>query len=319
MARFLCFFLLFPFWLMAEEVPHPELVNLFEADVVMDASFKSQNTHFFWVTINDVMKGEHFGLKKGDTIKLPREDNGCGFEVDYSSYQRARFYIVKEQYSWRLNYHSTQSIQGVYHFGALTLNDATCGLSYVGEAAKSLKTMNVPIREFMATYRWNSATKLYELKVSEVQLEGLKESNIMVAAFEKYGRCCLGDVVDEPSQMEPPEAQIDVLIPKQDELLHCSMMPIPPLPPFDEEGMLVFLSENDNPIAAEGLMGKVYVEFMLDEQGMVNEVKIVRGLHPLVDELVLEKVKKMPNWTPAKDQRQQDCKCKMVLPFKVDV
>ena len=145
MTRFLFFILFFPLLVSAEEVYLPELLNLFEADVVMDASFKSQNTDFFWVTINEVIKGEHYGLKKGDTIKLAREDDGCGFQVDYSAYKRARFYIVKEENSWRLNYHSVQSIRGIYHFGALTLNDASCGFSYVGEAVKSLKTMNAPI------------------------------------------------------------------------------------------------------------------------------------------------------------------------------
>lgn len=319
MTRFLFFILFFPLLVSAEEVYLPELMNLFEADVVMDASFKSQNSDFFWVTINEVIKGEHYGLKKGDTIKLTREDNGCGFEVDYSTYKRARFYIVKEEYTWRLNYHSIQSIQGIYQFGNLSLNDTFCGLSYVGEAVQGLKTMNAPIREFIATYNFISENDTYELKVSAAQLEQLKQSNIMVEAFELRGRCCLGDAVDEPANIVAVEPDALVVLPQQDELLHCDLVNVPPKSPFKDDEMRVFLNENENPLADEGIMGRVYVEFILDEQGNVSETKILRGLHPVLDALVLKKVLSMPAWTPALNNRNQGCKCKMVLPFRVEL
>ncbi|MDP4587458.1 MAG: hypothetical protein NWS86_04700, partial [Flavobacteriales bacterium] len=254
-------------------------------------------------------------------IKLTREDDGCGFQVDYSAYKRARFYIVKEENSWRLNYHSVQSIRGIYHFGALTLNDASCGFSYVGEAVKSLKTMNAPIREFLATYRFNSGTNLYEVKVSADELESLKNSNIMVANFERRGRCCLGEELETPNPLPivAPEPIAPDAIFQEEELVFCDFTFVPPVSPFEEDKMEVFLNENDNPLSQEGISGRVYIQIYLNEQGVVYDTEIKRGLHPVIDQLLLKKVLGMPAWTPALNNRNQGCKCKMMLPFRVEL
>lgn len=316
---FFFFTLIFPLFVAAEEVYLPELLNLFEADVVMDASFKSQNTDFFWVTVNEVMKGDRFGLKKGDTIRLKREDNGCGFEVDFSTFQRARFYIVKEAYSWRLNYHSVQSIKEVDEFGELRCNDKTGAWSDFGEAAQDLKTMNAAIREFLSTYSFNRNSKQYEVKVDAQELEKRKQRNIMVEAFERNGRLTLGDEAIYMNEVPYPEADKGLKQLEQEEVIWCSLASSEPIPPFDQEQMKEFLLENENPLAEEGVMGRVFVEFLIDETGGVSRVRVVRGIHSLIDKTVLKKVAGMPTWTPARNDRNQACKCKMVLPFRVDV
>ena len=318
-ARFLLLILCFPLLVSAEEVYLPELLNLFEADVVMDASFKSQSPSFFWVTVNEVMKGEHYGLKKGDVIKLTREDDGCGFQVDYSAYKRARFYIVKKENSWGLNYHSVQSIKKVDEFGELRFNDKTGAWSDFGEAAQDLKTMNAAIREFLSTYSFNRNSKQYEVKVDAQELEKRKQRNIMVEAFERNGRLTLGDDAIYLNEVPYPEADRGAKQLEQEEVIWCSLAASEPIPPFDQEQLKEFLLENKNPLAEEGVMGRVYVEFMIDETGGVSRVRVVRGIHSLIDKTVLKKVADMPAWTPARNDRNQACKCKMVLPFRVDV
>ncbi len=54
------------------------------------------------------------------------------------------------------------------------------------------------------------------------------------------------------------------------------------------------------PIEAQeqGVQGMVYVQFVIDTNGRVDDVKILRGVHPDLDKESLRVVKKMPDWKP---------------------
>lgn len=53
-----------------------------------------------------------------------------------------------------------------------------------------------------------------------------------------------------------------------------------------------------------GISGKVFVQFVVDQQGKVTDAKILRGVHPLLDEEALRVVKSSPDWTPGKQRGQ---------------
>jgi TonB family protein len=44
--------------------------------------------------------------------------------------------------------------------------------------------------------------------------------------------------------------------------------------------------------------GIVFVSFVVNLDGTVTEVEILRGLHPDLDEQVVEALKKSPHWSP---------------------
>jgi TonB family protein len=54
------------------------------------------------------------------------------------------------------------------------------------------------------------------------------------------------------------------------------------------------------PIAAKeaGIEGKVMVSFTVDQNGKVNDVKIIRGVNPELDAEALRVVSMMPDWKP---------------------
>jgi Ca-activated chloride channel homolog len=55
------------------------------------------------------------------------------------------------------------------------------------------------------------------------------------------------------------------------------------------------------PEAAEnGLFGKVVVQFCVDRHGKVTDIKVLKGIHPLLDNAVIALLQKSPRWTPAK-------------------
>ncbi|HPF51998.1 MAG TPA: energy transducer TonB [Draconibacterium sp.] len=51
----------------------------------------------------------------------------------------------------------------------------------------------------------------------------------------------------------------------------------------------------------DNVEGKVYVTFIVDENGNVQDEKIARGVNPELDAEALRVVKLMPKWTPGKE------------------
>ncbi|MBN2683043.1 MAG: energy transducer TonB [Bacteroidales bacterium] len=67
-----------------------------------------------------------------------------------------------------------------------------------------------------------------------------------------------------------------------------------------------------------GLKGKVFVEFVISKDGSVKDVKIVRGIHPLLDNEALRVVKNMPNWKPGM-QRKVPVPVSFIVPIKYEL
>ncbi len=69
--------------------------------------------------------------------------------------------------------------------------------------------------------------------------------------------------------------------------------------------MMEFLGKNTKfpPAAkANGISGKVYVNFVVGKDGKIRDVKIIRGVHDLLDKEALRVVKAMPKWKPGKQR-----------------
>ncbi|MGB6048350.1 MAG: energy transducer TonB [Flavobacteriales bacterium] len=97
--------------------------------------------------------------------------------------------------------------------------------------------------------------------------------------------------------------------------------PPPPPPPVDEETydlaavqeqpdfpggmakMYEFLQKNTKYPDMEfdaGIQGKVFIEFVVDRDGSVDDVKVRRGVSPGLDKEALRAVRSMPKWNPGK-------------------
>lgn len=73
--------------------------------------------------------------------------------------------------------------------------------------------------------------------------------------------------------------------------------------PGGESGLQNFLSRTLRyPLQAEkrGVQGRVYVKFIVDDQGRVSNAEVLRSVHPDLDEEALRVVNKMPVWKPGK-------------------
>jgi TonB family protein len=62
-----------------------------------------------------------------------------------------------------------------------------------------------------------------------------------------------------------------------------------------------------------GIFGKVIVQFVVDSKGKLGDIKILRGVDPLLDNAALQALQTSPDWVPAKKDGK-DIKQQFVIP-----
>ena len=75
----------------------------------------------------------------------------------------------------------------------------------------------------------------------------------------------------------------------------------PPEYPGGDKARLSFLSENihyPKDAIDAGIQGNIYVQFIIEKDGSVSNVKILRGITPSMDKEVIRVIKLMPKWKP---------------------
>jgi TonB family protein len=59
---------------------------------------------------------------------------------------------------------------------------------------------------------------------------------------------------------------------------------------------------------AAGLSGKVFIRFLINKQGAIEKVKVLKGISPEIDAEAIRLITRMPNWIPGKVYGQAvDC------------
>ena len=86
--------------------------------------------------------------------------------------------------------------------------------------------------------------------------------------------------------------------------------------PGGQTEMLKFIQENRQyPEAAKAndVHGKVMVTFIIERDGSLSDVKVMRGLGSGCDEEAIRVIQSMPKWKPGK-QRGKEVRTSMILP-----
>ncbi len=100
------------------------------------------------------------------------------------------------------------------------------------------------------------------------------------------------------------ETQVKYVAPKPQNEVY-TVVEKQPSYPGGQEGYTKFLLENIKyPEAAlkKGVKGTVYVTFVVEKDGAVTHVKVLRGIGSGCDEEAVRVVKMMPNWTPGENK-----------------
>lgn len=120
-----------------------------------------------------------------------------------------------------------------------------------------------------------------------------------------------------------PDWEIELPPPPMPDSSRSQVDPIDDFPeiraeyPEGEKALMEFIKDNLNyPVMCKemGIQGRVFVSFVIEKDGAVSTVKVVRGIHELLDKESVRVIKKMPNWKPA-ETRGRKVRSKMILPF----
>ena len=87
--------------------------------------------------------------------------------------------------------------------------------------------------------------------------------------------------------------------PKESETIY-SVVEVMPQFPGGDDSLTAYLKNNFHYPAPKNddLRGNAYVSFVVDHNGDVRDVKILRGVRPELDEECIRVVKAMPKWEP---------------------
>jgi len=116
-----------------------------------------------------------------------------------------------------------------------------------------------------------------------------------------------------PTQLEPPmeivEDEVFQIVEKQPEF------------PGGIEKMMQFISTNFQYPSIDmenGIEGRVYVSFVVEKDGSISTIKVLRGVSKTIDEEAIRVIKKMPNWTPG-EQAGKTVRVKYILPIRAQL
>ena len=114
----------------------------------------------------------------------------------------------------------------------------------------------------------------------------------------------------------------DIKMKKVDNDTIYNVVEVAPEFPGGMDKMAKYLSENisyPEEAKEKGISGRVFISFVIEKDGSVTEVKVMRSVDPIVDNEAVRVVKAMPKWKPGM-QKGKPVRVSYVLPinFKLD-
>lgn len=134
----------------------------------------------------------------------------------------------------------------------------------------------------------------------EIKLDEVQKSDKAVGAFTVEGNDEVGGAVlkakEDIAAPEPPKHVVE-------ETKIFTVVEQMPMYPGGDEALMGYLRDNIKypTVAAEnGVQGRVVVGFVVERDGSITDVNILRGVDPSLDREAMRVVKSMPRWNPGK-------------------
>ena len=144
----------------------------------------------------------------------------------------------------------------------------------------------------------------------------MKASRLFFCITTVFSLCFLGQNAIGQNEEEPIIIMEEEPGPMEEEIF-IIVEEMPEFPGGQAE-MYKYLQENityPKEAKEKGAQGTVYVSFIVEKDGKISTVKILRSVHELLDQEAVRVVSEMPQWTPGK-QRQKNVRVEMKLPIK---
>lgn len=132
----------------------------------------------------------------------------------------------------------------------------------------------------------------------EIKLEEVEKSNKAIGSFTVEGNDEVGgEVLKAKEDIKAPEP------PKHEANKIFTVVEQMPMYPGGDAALMQYLSSNIHypAVAAEnGVQGRVVVGFVVERDGSITDVNVMRSVDPSLDREAVRVVKNMPRWTPGK-------------------
>lgn len=134
----------------------------------------------------------------------------------------------------------------------------------------------------------------------EIKLDEVQKSDKAVGAFTVEGNDEVGGAVlkakEDIAAPEPPKHVVE-------ETKIFTVVEQMPMFPGGDAALMGYLRDNMHypTVAAEnGVQGRVVVGFVVERDGSITDVNVLRSVDPSLDREAMRVVKAMPKWTPGK-------------------
>ena len=128
--------------------------------------------------------------------------------------------------------------------------------------------------------------------------EELNKTNTAIDAFDVKGNDeAAGEVLKAKEVIAQPEP------PKEEETKVFDVVEQMPSFPGGPSALMQFLSSNIKyPVVAEenGVQGRVVCTFVVEKDGSITDVRVIKSVDPSLDKEAMRVVKSMPRWIPGK-------------------
>ena len=128
--------------------------------------------------------------------------------------------------------------------------------------------------------------------------EDLNKTKTAIGSFDVKGNDeAGGEVLKAKEVIAPPEP------PKEEETKVFDVVEVMPSFPGGQGALFEWLSKNIKyPVVAEenGVQGRVIVTFVVERNGSITDVQVVKSVDPSLDKEAVRVVKAMPHWIPGK-------------------
>jgi protein TonB len=126
------------------------------------------------------------------------------------------------------------------------------------------------------------------------------------------------EIMDVEADQETIIEEVEVVEEESNEPDFFTIVEDMPSYPGGDAGLLKYIGENVEypPIAKEnGITGVVYVSYIVDKNGKVIDVKVVRGADPFLDKEAARVVKGLKGYKPGK-QRGKPVPVQFTIPIR---
>lgn len=128
--------------------------------------------------------------------------------------------------------------------------------------------------------------------------DDLNKTNTAIGSFDVKGNDdAAGEVLKAKEVIAQPEP------PKEEETKVFDVVEQMPSFPGGQAALMSWLGSNIKyPVVAEenGVQGRVVCTFVVERDGSITDVKVVRGVDPSLDKEAIRVLKAMPHWIPGK-------------------